>query len=72
LFGHIRLRGGNVDGQNSQAARGIERIDRACGQKAFTIQQFMHTLAKFQRRGVNHARRNFFATDLEQKIRHVN
>ena len=37
----------------------------------FPLQQFLHSLTQFKRSGIDHPRRNLFATDFKQKIWHL-
>ena len=65
LLDDIGLGGRNVRRQHGQAARCIEIAHGACGQESFAVEQLVHALAQFQRRRVDHPRRNLFATDFE-------
>ena len=60
-----RLGGWNIRRQHRQAARRIEISQGTRGQQPFAVEQLVHALAQFERRRVNHPRRNLFATDLE-------
>ncbi len=63
LLDHVGLRGGNAGGQDCKAPRSVEVSDLASRQ-SLAAQQRYNTLAQFVRGGVNHPRRNFFASDL--------
>ena len=63
MFGDIGLRGGNAGGENGQPARGVEMRDGSGGIQAFALQQGRDFFAQLTNGGINHSRRNFFATD---------
>ena len=71
LLSDIRLGGGDVRRQYRETAWRIEIRYFAFRQKTLAVQQFLQTLAQFQRRGIDHSRGNLFATDLQQEIWHL-
>ncbi len=51
--------------------RGVSKyVTSPAGAEPFPFQQLSHALPQFQRRRINHARRDLFAADFEQKVRH--
>ena len=65
LLGNVRLRGGNAGSQNGQTARRVEMRNRSGWFEALALQQRVQAFAQLARSGVNHPRRNFFASDFK-------
>ncbi len=59
------LDGRNIRRQHRQAARRIEISQGTRGQQPFAVEELVQALAQFERRRVDHPRRNLFATDFE-------
>src|SRR5207244_3180342 len=67
---HVGLGARNPRSEHGQAPRCIKVGDRAAGGKAFPCQQVIDAGSQFQRRSVDHTRRNLFTADFEDKVRH--
>ena len=70
-LGNVGLRGGNAGSENGQTARCVEMRHRSGRLETLALQQRVYALVQLARGGVNHPRRNFFASDLKQKVRHT-
>ena len=56
---------------NRQATRGVETENCSGRGQPFLYQQFLHSLTQVEGSGLDHPRRNLFATDFKQKVRHL-
>src|SRR5208337_2868228 len=65
LLGNVRLRGGNAGSENRQTAGCIEMRNRSGWFETLALQQRAQALAQLASGGVNHPRRDFFASDFE-------
>ena len=65
LLGDIGLRSGKSGGNNSESPRRIQMGENASWLQALALQQPVQALPQFLRGGVDHSRRDFFATDFK-------
>ena len=70
LFGDVGLGGRNSRSENREAAGCIETGNRAGWRQALALEERAQAIPQFTGGAVDHARRDFFAADFEQKVRH--
>ena len=70
LLGDVGLRGRDCGRENGQAARRGVGLQRGGFDKSLALQEVTHAASQFVARAIDHARGNFFGTDLEKKVRH--